>query len=150
MYDYLKSIACVVANWSCPSSLQTMKTKYSLMVILFAIGIILAVVISSSAIRQAYRSKKIESEVNALQEEARRIQSENERISQRISYYSTPHFIEKVSKDKISLQKPDENVIIVSQRQIAESEDASEKKEENLPAEQPNLPNYIKWWRLFF
>lgn len=128
---------------------RRMKTKISLMVVFFAVGIILAVVISSSAVRQAYRSKKIENEVEALQEEARRIQSENERISQRISYYSTPQFIEKVSKDKISLQNPDENVIIVSQRQTVENQNVDE-KEESTQTGQLNLPNYVKWWNLFF
>lgn len=123
--------------------------KISFAIIFFIAGIVLAAVISSSAVRQAYRSKKIENEVLALQEEARRIQNENETISQRIEYYSTPQFIERVSKDKMNLQKPDENVIVVNQRQVA---GASDEKETEGPilAEEKDRPNYLKWWKLFF
>jgi cell division protein FtsL len=125
-----------------------MKKKFSFAIILFIGGIILAVAISSSAILEAYRGRKIENEVEKLKQEAQRIQNENGTIQQRISYYSTPQFVERVSKDKMNMQKPDEKVVIVDQGR-AEQQPIAENQSETVQTEQ-NIPNYMKWWNIFF
>lgn len=124
------------------------KKKFSFVAIFFIAGIILAVFISSSAVREAYRSRKIEKEVEQLRQEAKRIQSENEQLAERIAYFETAEFQEKIAKEKLNLQKPDENVVVVKQ---------GIKKEEVAGAEtvvaeeqQQDLPNYVKWWNFFF
>jgi cell division protein FtsL len=125
-----------------------MKKKFSFAIILFIGGIILTVGISSSAIWEAYRGKKIENEVEKLKQEAQRVQNENNTIQQRISYYSTPQFVERVSKDKMNMQKPDENVVIVDQEKAVQQQ-ISENRREVAQTEQA-IPNYKKWWNFFF
>ncbi|KKP96191.1 MAG: Cell division protein FtsL [Candidatus Moranbacteria bacterium GW2011_GWE1_36_7] len=122
------------------------KKKFSSIAFLFIAGIGVAIFISSSAVREAYRSRKIESEVIALKQEAQRVQDENKSLSQRIAYFETPEFQEKVAKEKLNLQKSDENVVVVKQgvqQQNTEPEKVEENKDEN-------IPNYLKWWNSFF
>ena len=92
-----------------------MKKKFSFAIVLFFLGIILAAIISTSAIKEAYRSRKIEKEVEGMKQEAERIQNDNNVLQKQIDYYNTSQFVERVSKDKMNLQKPDENVVIVNQ-----------------------------------
>jgi uncharacterized protein YlxW (UPF0749 family) len=73
-----------------------MKKKFSFTIIFFIVGVFLAITISSSAIKEAYRNRKIEKEVEQLKQEAQHIQNENKTIQQRIGYYSTPQFVEKI------------------------------------------------------
>lgn len=125
-----------------------MKKKISFFAFFFIVGIALAAFISTSAVREAYRNRKIEKEVENLKEEARRIQSENDSLSQRIAYFETSQFQEKIAKEKLNLQKPDENVVVVKpdvkpEPQVAGSQDEA-------VGDEKKVVNYVKWWNLFF
>lgn len=122
--------------------------KFSFVVIVFVAGIALAVFISSSAIREAYRSQSIEKEVEKLKQEAQRIQNENKELSERIAYFQTTDFQEKVAKEKLNLQKPDENVVVVKSNTA--QEEANTNIENTSGDSEDNTPNYRKWWNLFF
>jgi hypothetical protein len=56
--------------------------------------------------------------------------------------------VEKVSKDKMNLQKPDENVVIVSQG--ASSQTQNETQKEVATEDNQQISNYMKWWNFFF
>lgn len=125
-----------------------MKKKFSFVIILFIAGIALAVFISSSAVREAYRSRRIETEVTNLKNEANRIQNENEILRERIAYFQTPEFQEKIAKEKLNLQKPEENVVVIKrgvEKPVEEVVDNSAEIEVKQEA-----PNYVKWWNSFF
>lgn len=94
-----------------------MKNKFSFAIVLFVIGFVLAALISVRAFQEAYRSRKIEAEVELLKRDAERVQKENDELSQRIAYLQTPEFQEKIAKEKLNLQKPDENVVVISPSQ---------------------------------
>jgi cell division protein FtsB len=125
-----------------------MKKKFSFAIIFFVIGIILAGVISTRAVQEAYRNRKIEKEVETLKQEAQKIQGENDTIQKKIDYYNTPQFVEKVSKDKMNLQKPDENVVIVSQGASLQTQ--NETQNEVTTEDNQQISNYMKWWNFFF
>lgn len=124
------------------------KKKFSFVVIFFIAGIILAVFISSSAVREAYRSRKIEREVEQLRQEAKRIQNENEQLAERIAYFETAEFQEKIAKEKLNLQKPDENVVVV--KQGIKKEEVASVETLAVDDKQQDVPNYLKWWNFFF
>ncbi|HEX8973973.1 MAG TPA: septum formation initiator family protein [Patescibacteria group bacterium] len=125
-----------------------MKKKiFSTAAALFVIGMLLAVGISYSAVREAYRNKKIESEVADLKAQAQKVQDENDALSQKIAYLQTPEFQEKIAKDKLNMQKPDENVVVVKQSAQQDSEDPVVQSVQN---NEDQTPNYRKWWDLFF
>lgn len=118
------------------------------MVVVFVAGIALAVFISSSAIREAYRSQSIEKEVEKLKQEAQRIENENKELNERIAYFQTTDFQEKVAKEKLNLQKQDESVVVVkSNDKQEELKNDNQVSTENI---EDNSPNYQKWWNLFF
>jgi len=125
-----------------------MKKKISFAVILFIAGVVLAAFISTNAIKEAYRSRAIEKEVENLKQEAGRIQNDNNDLQKQIDYYSTPQFVERVSKDKMNMQKPDENVVVVNQGAAQQSRVAGEQNE--VYQEESNESNYTKWWNFFF
>lgn len=108
----------------------------------------MAFFISSSAVKEAYRSRRIEKEVEALRQEAAKIQNENNQLAQKIAYLQTPEFQEKIAKEKLNLQKPDENVVVVKQR-VGELPSVAGVQTETVQAE-IDVPNYQKWWNLFF
>jgi cell division protein FtsL len=126
-----------------------MKKKFSFAVIFFIAGIILAVFISISAVRESYRSKTIEQEVENLKKEADRIQSENDAMTERIAYFETSEFQEKIAKEKLNLQKPDENVVVVKQR-IDQKPLVAQDQASEVQIEGENIQNYQKWWNHFF
>lgn len=125
-----------------------MKKKFSFTVIFFLAGIFLAGLISFKAFQEAYRSRKIQKEVEGLQAQAAQIQNENSELKQQIAYLQTPEFQEKVAKEKLNLQKPDENVIVVNPGVAL----AQQTQQQQIPqiAAGEELPNYQKWWNLFF
>jgi peptidoglycan hydrolase CwlO-like protein len=125
-----------------------MKKKFSFVIIFFIAGIAVAVFISSNAVREAYRSRRIETEVTNLKNEANRIQNENEILKERIAYFQTPEFQEKIAKEKLNLQKPEENVVVIKrgiEQPVAVVADNSAEDEVK-----QDVPNYVKWWNSFF
>ena len=125
-----------------------MKKKFSFAIVLFIIGIILAVAISIRAVKEAYRGRKIEKEIENLRQEAQRIQNDNNSLQKQIDYYNTPQYVERVSKDKMNLQKPDENVVVVSQGAKNQSQVSEGQNEVSQTSEDES--NYKKWWNFFF
>lgn len=126
-----------------------MKRKISLPIFFFIAGIIFTGTVITRATQEAYRSRKIEKEIEALKQEAQRVQNENDIIRKQIEYYNTPQFVEKVSKDKISKQKPDENVVMVNQKDVEQEPQAADTQKENSQTES-EIPEYVKWWNFFF
>lgn len=124
------------------------KKRISFAVFLFVIGIIVAVLISIRAVKEAYRGRKIEKEIENLRQEAERIQNDNNLLQKQIDYYNTSEFVERVSKDKMNLQKPDENVVIVNKG--TEEQNQSKEEEKEISEADQNEKNYEKWWNFFF
>ncbi|EKE19246.1 MAG: hypothetical protein ACD_9C00073G0007 [uncultured bacterium] len=124
------------------------KKKFSFVIIFFIAGIVLAVFILSNAVREAYRSRSIEKEVENLKKEAERIQSENKELAERIAYLETPEFQEKIAKEKLNLQKADENVVVVKQGAAKENQPSNEQI--TVQEDLREIPNYRKWWDFFF
>lgn len=100
--------------------------------------------------KQLERNKRIEEEVTALQTEAEKIRRENDTLSEKISYFSSPDFREQEAKEKLGMKKVDESVVVIKSRPANEVE-MSFGREKNLQKENTALvSNYIKWWQLFF
>lgn len=114
----------------------------------FAIGVFFAGLISYSAFREAYRNRKIESYIQDLNQEKEKIQKENNALSKSIAFFETSQYQEKTAKQKLNMQKTDENVVVVKPTTEQEMADvAKEVKDENIA---PEDPNYKKWWNFFF
>ncbi len=101
--------------------------------------------------KQTTRNDRIENEVNILEKEAERIRRENETLSEKIHYFSTTDFREQEAKEKLGMKKEQEEVVAIK----VQPEQVTEVKEEKYrlamePVSEPNIPNYKKWWQVFF
>lgn len=74
-----------------------------------------------------------------LQKELEQKRLKNEFLKQQLSYVKTDEFVEKEAREKLGLVKEGESVVIPSQEE--------DKKQ---PISNPSLPNWKKWWSLFF
>lgn len=102
--------------------------------------------------KQLARNERIEHEVTLLQNEAEKIRRENETLGEKIQYFSTADFREQEAKEKLGLKKEYEEVVVIKERpeqdkkmtQKMERSDITEVSSEGV------VPNYRKWWVLFF
>lgn len=106
--------------------------------------------------QQFERSRRIESQVAELQLEAERVGRENDTLSQKIRYFSSQSFEEQEAKSKLGLKKPDETAVVI--KLAPESPGTSRPSADNVigygseiaPDMRAPIPNYLKWWNLFF
>jgi len=102
--------------------------------------------------KQIERNRRIEGEVSALQSEALNIRHENETLAEKISYFSSDDFREQEAKKKLGLKKAEETVVVIKPRPegvvLGTSSEGSQSVTEK--SVDKNMPNYKKWWGLFF
>ena len=99
---------------------------------------------------QISKKNEIEAEIEKLESEAMKIEKENNLLRDRISYFESRDFAEKEAKEKLNMQKPDENVVVVKTKIIPEKMEEKEPEsiEEKIPIAE--VSNVIKWWNYFF
>ncbi len=116
--------------------------------IIIFLGCVVVVFIFLAISRETYRKRQVQSEISKLQEEAKRIQGDNMRLTDKIAYLEGRDYQEKEIRDKLNLQDPKENVVIIDSGLIPKKVDS-----------QPAMPgqellikqsNSQKWWDYFF
>lgn len=126
-----------------------MKKISFITVVISIIGLAAIAAISYVSWKEAKRDKGIDQEIEALKQEAETIQSNNRDLREKISYFETPEFQEKIAKEKLNLQKPEEQVVIVKPSLSLEGKkEASKSNDTNNASEE--IPNYKKWRDQFF
>jgi len=120
---------------------------------LVAAIIILAFVILGlfgySTSKEIAKKKAVQKEISSLQEQADNIKKENMALGDRISYLGSKDYQEMQAKDKLNLQSPGENVVIITPGSSSgKSTDSNVDSGENNSASQ--TPNFKKWWNYFF
>ncbi len=71
------------------------------------------------------------------------VQAENAQLKQQVEVAQKPEFIEKEAREKLGMTKEGETIVIMPKSQYPISNI-------QLQAESEKLPNWKKWWRLFF
>ncbi|MEK7598602.1 MAG: septum formation initiator family protein [Patescibacteria group bacterium] len=122
-------------------------TIFSKVILIPAIIIIILVLVAVT--RETYKKNQIQNEIDILREKAKQINKENLEIQEKITYFESKEYQEKEAKDKLSLQNPDENVVIIKPG-IAKENKIEEKIPAFVPKEEQEIYNPIKWWRYFF
>lgn len=132
-----------------PFSRYTKKMKKTvLFFITIIIGISLTFLILFLASKEAARNQEIEKEIETFKQEAEKIKRNNLELEEKISYFETLEYQEKIAKEKLNLQKEGENVVIVKPVPEPKENEIQDKIPE--PAEEIKLPVYKKWWNYFF
>ena len=99
--------------------------------------------------RETNKKIQVEKEIEALKEEAERIKKDNTELSDKLSYLGSRDFQEKEAKDKLNLQTPSENLVIIkpSLTKPQESEETKEPEKVEVTIKKSNIQ---KWWEYFF
>ncbi|KKT89900.1 MAG: hypothetical protein UW87_C0001G0010 [Candidatus Moranbacteria bacterium GW2011_GWC2_45_10] len=116
--------------------------------LLFVIGSVAAIYVIYVAGKEAYRGRKIEKEIEALRQEAEQIRAENGGLQEKISYFDTNEFREKIAKEKLNLKKEDEKVVEIRPVAMIKGDQAEAPEQPTAPS--PEIKNYRKWWNRFF
>jgi cell division protein FtsL len=88
------------------------------------------------------KSHKVSAEVQQLQQEISRLDSQNQDFEQLVKYLNTDTFIEQEAKLKLGLKKANENLVIIPDSEIS--------VKENTINENEAKSNPEKWWAYFF
>jgi len=129
-----------------------MKNKIIIFIGALLVGVTLMLIILYSASKETARTNQIDQEIQALKDEAGKIKKNNGELQEKIAYFETPDFQEKIAKEKLNMQKEGEGVTIIKNNPLKKSEpqatgantEISEKTDE------PSRPIYKKWWQYFF
>jgi len=119
-------------------------------IIFFAI--IILGFLSYSAYKEFSKKKEVESEIEILRQQAEKIKQENMSLEDRIAYLGSQDYQKIQAKDKLDLQDPNENVVIITQDlavPVEETQDFEIKNDNqaNYPTEKTS--NFLKWWNYF-
>ena len=100
--------------------------------------LILIIVGISRSIYELWRKQDL---VAQYQKELTNAQKENQALKQKLSVVNNPNFVEEQARDNLFLVKPGEQSVIIPQELLTASNSAK-------PTE--FVPNWKKWWSLFF
>ncbi|HAT73477.1 MAG: hypothetical protein US30_C0001G0109 [Candidatus Moranbacteria bacterium GW2011_GWF2_36_839] len=109
--------------------------------------------LSFSLYKEFSKKKVVESEIEALKEQAEKIKQENMSLEERIAYLSSQDYQKIQAKDKLDLQDPNENVVVITQDLDIPTQKTQELETKNdnqntYPTEKTS--NLLKWWNYFF
>jgi len=115
-----------------------MKNKF-FQIIGILLGLILVVKITGDLLHlfKAWQQiEKIEKKVAELEEKKKE-------LSEKYQYYQTPEFIEEEARNKLNMAKPGETIVILPPNIKNLNSDYKAQFS-------PQIPNWKKWWNLFF
>jgi cell division protein FtsB len=115
-------------------------------------GLALIALLLYPSYREYERNKKIDSEIEKLSNEAQRLREGNIALTEKIEYFKTEAYKEKIAKERLNMQKNDEQVVIVKPSvSKMEIEDIPSKNEDSQnDSDSISYPIYRKWINYFF
>ena len=88
-----------------------------------------------------YQNYKVNKEVAALKVQVEELKKANKEYSDKILYYQSPSYREKIARERLGLQKEGESVVVIL---------PEERPKETEQGPKDTSPNYLKWWNYFF
>jgi cell division protein FtsB len=124
--------------------------KHSLLVkTVIILGLLLFGLIIFAISKENYKKKQAQMEIDELQQEAEKITRENTDLMDKISYLDSKDYQEKEARDKLNMQNPKENMVIVEPG-VASNIESSTPNDENGKKLVVKITNIQKWWDYFF
>lgn len=101
------------------------------------------------------RNQEINKEIEKLSKQAEQLKENNAQLSEKIEYFKTEAYKERIAKERLNMQKQDEQIVSVKQSVSAIVDDIEDSgdKEEDLKIKMENKSkeaNYKKWFSYFF
>lgn len=113
------------------------KRFFRWLIIIFGVGLIIKLSLDIKRfIKAGDQVKQAEQKVQQLEEEQKRLKEKQE-------YYQSDEFVEEEARNKLNMAKPDESIVILPPN-------LSEVLGRQPKPATPEMPNWKKWWKLFF
>lgn len=129
------------------------KKKFFIWLLLF-LGFLAIVFVAFATYRELNKKKEVQLEIEKLQEEAQRIDQENSLIQEKITYLQSRDYQDLEAKDRLNLQNPGENVVVVKSSIVkidtAQGNSGEEIVADTETADVVSKSNFIKWYSYFF
>ena len=120
-------------------------------ILLITIGIGAIVMISLALTQETYRRYQIQKEIEDLKVQAEKKERDNEKLKGVIEYFKTDDFQEKEAKEKLSVQKEGEKVVMVKGEKPSEdSKKIKEETQQPIEEKKDERSNPKRWWDYFF
>lgn len=107
------------------------------------IALVCVILVAIGYIRAYYQDYKIRQEINALQDEVKRLEYKKLESMEILKYVTSDAFVEEKARTELNLKKPGEGVIVVTNPEI----DSVQKPD--LGVDTTHLSNPVKWWYYF-
>lgn len=93
--------------------------------------------------RDIVRLLKVADSLKLAEQKVKQLEGERSRLLEKKQYYSSPEFIEKEAREKLGMAKPGEAIVLLPTNlpQVLGRQE---------PKAEPEIPNWWKWWNLFF
>lgn len=119
--------------------------------LLITVGLGAIIMISLALTQETYRRYQIQKEIQDLQTQADKKERDNEKLKGIIEYFKTDDFQEKEAKEKLSVQKEGEKVLLVKgDKSSNDPGKPADLSQASLPEQRDNRTNLKKWWDYFF
>lgn len=109
-------------------------------IILFLV-IVFALFFTTSVVKKMWSVYKAGGRLAREQATVDQLAKENEELKKSIDYAKSREFVEKEARDKLNLSLSGETVVVLPQVQATASSNTVLAK---------NVPNWQRWWQLFF
>ena len=130
------------------------RRKISRKKIVAVISLVLLILFGLNLAKEPISRRQIDRQIRNLENEAKKLQSDNEQISSLIESWSNEDYSEKEARLKLGLQKPGERAVLILRGEESTTTDEldgdSERVGNILVPVDHKIPNPIKWWRYFF
>ena len=112
-------------------------------------GLAAIIMIALALAEETYKRYQIQQEVAELKDQAEEIEGDNQHLKGLIKYFETTEYQEKEAKEKLSLQKEGEQVILIKEKSPEPKSSTSNNSTKTAPKEDTRT-NPQKWWDYFF
>jgi len=106
---------------------------------LFLLGFYLIISLSRNILTLVKKGEEIKKQNLKVSE----LKEKNKELKTRLEYVSSEEFIEKEAREKLGMAKPGEEILVLPENVLEKNKTKDKENEEE-------LPNFKKWWRLFF
>lgn len=115
----------------------------------FVAGLVILVSIGISLGKETYKKRQVQKEIEGLQSQIKQLDQENGDLANLISYLSTQEFQEKEAREKLNLQKDNEQMIVLK-KELAVKQESQKSSDQPEDITEDNSPNWQKWMKYFF
>lgn len=113
------------------------KRLIQLLVVILGLGLIVK---SSKDILRLFKAGE---QIKLVEQRVLQLEKEKKELLEKRQYYSSSDFIEEEARNKLNMAKPGETIVILPPN-------LEELLGRQKLAEKPELPNWKRWWKLFF